>query len=186
MNAKFLIYNVAQIWEAGILPTELLPLRQHLKYSRDSSLRPTQTSCGLRTQDSTTGHPANHSKRMKFKKSVAKHQKRTPPDCLRKWTATAVKLAGLGLKSLSASRFFSAACIERGASRFRRLLVAELPIFCCLCKAMITSFIIHYLGLARDYRHPNRSFPDPGLIANFRIAPHPATTRNLCVGFVNA
>src|SRR5580704_13636607 len=41
--------------EAGILPTELLPLSQRPKYSTDSRLRASSKSSSLRIPDSTAG-----------------------------------------------------------------------------------------------------------------------------------
>src|SRR5262245_47274510 len=40
-------------WEAGILPTELLPLSQHPKYSTESHLRASTKYPSLRISDST-------------------------------------------------------------------------------------------------------------------------------------
>src|ERR1039457_5911945 len=49
--------------EAGILPTELLPLSRHLKYSKNSRLHARPKSKSLRIRDSTAGSTVIHSKR---------------------------------------------------------------------------------------------------------------------------
>src|ERR1700689_4872383 len=49
--------------EAGILPTELLPLSGRSKYIKDSALRARSKCVSLRIPDSTAGCTAIHSKR---------------------------------------------------------------------------------------------------------------------------
>ena len=53
--------------EAGILPTELLPLSQHLKYSKNNRLHARPKSKSLRIRDSTAGSTVIHSKRRRAK-----------------------------------------------------------------------------------------------------------------------
>jgi hypothetical protein len=53
--------------EAGILPTELLPLNWHLKYSKINRLRARQKSPSLGIRDSTAGSTVIHSKRRSAK-----------------------------------------------------------------------------------------------------------------------
>jgi len=54
MTVRRLNYRKERVkWEAGILPTELLPLSWVLKFSRNSNLRATPKSASLGTPDST-------------------------------------------------------------------------------------------------------------------------------------
>src|SRR5229473_735957 len=48
--------------EAGILPTELLPLNRQLKYRTTSNLRATPKSASMRIPDSSSTHRRIHSK----------------------------------------------------------------------------------------------------------------------------
>ena len=52
-DAMVFVCNRMSFWEAGILPTELLPLNRQLKYRTNSNLRATPKSASLRIPDST-------------------------------------------------------------------------------------------------------------------------------------
>ena len=66
----------SQRLEAGMLPTELLPLNYHFKYSKINRLRAKPKLASLRT---TTAHSSTHDKRRNANNPGKMVQKETPP-----------------------------------------------------------------------------------------------------------